>query len=55
MMNIIKPLKKLDIKNYELVKDSHLDTEEFKIYDDLFLQINATQVDHNLLEIIRHG
>ena len=30
------------------MKDSHLDTEEFKIYDDLFLQINATQVDHNL-------
>ena len=43
-----KTLNKLDIKNYELVKDSNLDTEEFKVYDELFLQANAIQVDSNL-------
>ena len=43
-----KILNKLDIKNYKLVKDLHLDTEEFKIFDNLFLQQNALQVDLNL-------
>jgi len=43
-----KILSKLDIKNYELVKDSFLDTEEFKTYDDLFLNPKTVSVDFNL-------
>ncbi len=43
-----KIIKNLDIEYFELIKDSEIDTSEFKIYNNLFLNPRTIALDSNL-------